>query len=105
MMTESMKLDKLSIMSDETDENILLVYLSIAGEKILNRLYPYCLNIKIVPEKYELLQLEIACYLINKIGSEGQVGHGENGINRSYESASVPESMMKEVVPFASVMI
>ena len=43
-------------------------------------------------------------YLINKRGAEGETTHNENGINRAYESASVPESLLGRVTPFAGVI-
>jgi hypothetical protein len=57
-----------------------------------------------VPRRYGYLQCEIAAYLLNKRGAEGQTGHSENGISRSYESADVPESMLSEVIPFCKVI-
>ena len=91
---------------DETlSDDVLLAYLLIAGRKIINRAYPYSTDDSlIVPSKYEMLQCEIAIYLLNKRGAEGETSHSENGISRSYESADVPESMMKDIVPFCSVI-
>jgi hypothetical protein len=57
-----------------------------------------------VPDKYATNQVEIACYLLNKRGAEGETYHSENGINRSYENADVPESMLSRVLPFAGVL-
>ena len=82
----------------------LLTYLNIAGRKILNRAYPYKDTDNEVPARYEILQCEIATYLLNKRGAEGQTGHSENGISRSYESADVPESMLSSVIPFCGVI-
>ena len=109
-MTEVEKLSLLRAMvgTPNTDENwsddVLLLYLAIAGRKIINRAYPYDDTITEVPRRYGYLQCEIANYLLNKRGAEGQTAHSENGINRSYESADVPESMLSEVVPFCSVL-
>ena len=52
-----------------------------------------------VPRRYGYLQCEIANYLLNRRGSEGQLVHTENGINRTYEKADVPESMLSEIIP------
>lgn len=84
-------------------DDILLAYLSVAGQKIINKAYPYG-DGDSVPKRYGLLQCEIAAYLLNKRGAEGQTSHSENGISRSYESADVPESMLREVVPFCGVI-
>ena len=95
---------QLSALTEETDENALLAFLDIAAEKILERCYPYRHDKRIVPARYRGTQLEIAAYLLNKRGADGETAHNENGINRSYESASVPESMLKGVVPYASIL-
>lgn len=109
-MTEVEKLALLRAMvgTPNTDENwsddMLISYLTIAGRKILNRAYPYDDTIVDVPRRYGYLQCEIACYLINKRGAEGQTAHSENGVNRSYESADVPESMLSEVIAHVGVL-
>lgn len=103
-MTPSEMLAKLKIMTGETDETILSVYLELAGKIVIEKAYPFDSGeITVVPEKYQLIQLEIATYLYNKRGAEGQTSHNENGINRGYESASVPDSMLKRIVPLAKV--
>lgn len=106
-MTNKEMKDRLSVLTGETDENILLTFLEIAAEKILTKCYPYEREPvrRHVPAKYQNTQLEIAAYLLNKRGAEGETAHNENGINRSYESASVPESMLRSVIPFASVIL
>jgi hypothetical protein len=57
-----------------------------------------------VPHRYGVLQCEIATYLLNKRGAEGETSHSENGISRGYESADVPESLIGVVVPFCGVI-
>ncbi|HJA69237.1 MAG TPA: phage head-tail connector protein [Firmicutes bacterium] len=90
--------------ADNDSRELLSAYLSIAGSKIISRAYPYQTDITDVPQQYDLLQVEIAAYLINKRGAEGQTAHSENGISRSYENADVPESMMRTVTPFCGVV-
>ena len=89
---------------EETADSVLLVYLSLAGQKVIQRAYPYRDDIEDVPDKYAINQVEIACYLLNKRGAEGEMSHNENGISRSYESADVPESMLSKVLPFVGVL-
>lgn len=88
----------------EWNDDVLLTYLAIAGRKIINRAYPYKDSVDIVPPKYETLQCEIAAYLLNKRGAEGETSHSENGISRSYENADVPESLMSVVIPYCGVI-
>ena len=104
-MTQTEKLQLLKAMVGESDtEEVLLAYLNIAGCKIMNRAYPYGTEETEVPVRYGFLQCEIAAYLLNKRGAEGQTSHSENGISRSYEGADVPESMLGAVTPFCGVM-
>ena len=85
-------------------DDVLNAYLNIAGKKIIERRYPYDDSVTEVPARYGYLQCEIAAYLLNKRGAEGEVSHSENGISRTYESASVPDSMLSEVTPMCGVI-
>jgi hypothetical protein len=103
-MTNEEKLTMLRVMidtdSEDWSDNILLTYLKIAGRKIIDRAYPYDETVENVPKRYEILQCEIAAYLLNKRGAEGETSHSENGISRSYENADIPESMLDVITPF-----
>lgn len=107
-MTNEEKLTMLRVMVDTDSEGwsdeVLLTYLNIAGRKIINKAYPYDDTVEIVPRRYEILQCEIAAYLLNKRGAEGETSHSENGISRSYENADVPKSMLDVITPFCGVM-
>ena len=103
-MTKEVMKARLSALTGETDDDILLTFLDIAGEKILEKCYPYRHDKSDVPARYHSTQLEIAVYLLNKRGAEGETAHSENGISRSYESATVPDSMLKHITPHASVL-
>ena len=104
-MTHEEKLQLLKAMVGESDtEEVLLTYLNVAGHKILNRAYPYGTEETEVPTRYEFLQCEIAAYLLNKRGAEGQIIHSENGISRSYGSADVPPAMLSAVTPMVGVI-
>lgn len=85
-------------------DDALKAYLTIAGQKIINRAYPYDDTVTEVPRRYGVLQCEIAAYLLNKRGAEGEVSHSENGISRTYESADVPDSMLSDVVPHCGLV-
>ena len=107
-MTMDDKIDMLRRMfgEDDTDRGVLEVYLELAAQKILNRMYPYKENYDglEVPDRYTAVQLKIANYMINKIGAEGQIQHIENGIHRNYGSADVPDGMLQDVVPFCQAI-
>lgn len=103
-MTDSQKVEKIKALTGETDEVLLNTFLDIAGGKIINKAFPYRPYVTKVPSKYETVQIEIAVFLLNKRGAEGETYHSENGINRSYESASIPDSMLSDITPFVSVL-
>lgn len=96
------KLQTLKLLTGATDseDDLLLALLSLAESKILERLYPYDHTKETLPARYVGKQIEIAVYLYNKQGAEGQIVHSENGISRTYESADVPESMLRGIAPF-----
>ena len=108
-MTEVEKLSLLRVMVGQPNEGdwsdeVLTSYLTIAGRKIINRAYPYNDTVTEVPRRYGYLQCDIAAYLLNKRGAEGQTAHSENGISRSYASADVPDAMLSEVTPHVGVL-
>lgn len=104
-MTQEEKLVALKAMvgGSDTDE-VLSTYLNIAGSKIIDRAFPFSSDVTEVPTKYEYLQLEIAAYMLNKRGAEGQTSHTENGITRQYENADVPASMLKAITPHCGII-
>lgn len=106
-MTDIEKLTMLRVMVGESDDRnnaAMMAYLNIAKTKILSRAFPFDNTQTEVPTRYAYLQCEIAAYLWNKRGAEGQLSHSENGISRSYESADIPESMMREIIPSCGVI-
>ena len=107
-MTDEKKIVMLQAMlGDESDsEAVLSVYLDLAAQKILNRMYPFKENYDglEVPDRYVMTQLKIANYMLNKRGAEGQIQHIENGIHRNYGAADIPDGMLEEIVPFAQAI-
>lgn len=91
---------------DDTDADLLDVYLELAGQKILNRMYPFKENYDglEVPDRYTMAQIKIAHYMLNKRGAEGQIQHIENGIHRNYGAADIPDGMLAEIVPYCQVV-
>jgi hypothetical protein len=90
--------------SDEWSDEKLFAFLTIAGQKIIRRAFPYDDTITDVPNRYAVLQCEIAAFLLNKRGAEGETSHSENGISRAYENGDVPSSLLNQVVPFCGVI-
>lgn len=105
-MTIDEKLTLTKQLLDDTslaDEKIN-AYLQIAEREILNIAYPFDNTVTVVPTRYDTLQCEIAVYLINKIGAEGEVQHTENNTSRTYESSGVPKSLLRRITPRAGVI-
>ena len=97
--------EMLALLVERTGESeeVLTSFLDEAGDIIINRVYPFRYDVEEVPTKYQRRQIEIAIYLVNKRGAEGETKHDENGTNRSYESASVPESMLRDIMPYCKI--
>lgn len=104
-LDETCKCEMLTSMTGETNLDTLLTYLYIAGNKVLKRAYPFDDTVTEVPDRYAFNQVEIAAYLLNKRGAEGQTAHSENGISRSYEDGDVPPTLLREIIPCASVVV
>ena len=104
-MTQEEKLTALKAMVGTSDsDEVLSAYLNFAGSKIIAKAYPYQNDVTEVPAQYSYLQVEIAAYMLNKRGAEGQTAHTENGVSRSYENGDVPPSMLKSVIPYCGVI-
>ena len=105
-MTSEEKLTALRAMVGDSDsDSVLSTFLTLAGNKILTKAYPYeDISEKEVPTQYEYLQVEIAAYMLDKRGAYGQITHSENGIQRQYENADVPYSMLKTITPYCGVI-
>lgn len=95
-MTESALED-----SDET----LLTYLLMAGQEIINRVYPYDADtVTEVPSQYGFLQCRMAAYMLNKRGAEGETIHIENGVHRQYSRNDFPKEMLSQITPMVGVL-
>lgn len=103
-MNDADKFVMVKSLSGEKDDDTVFTYLRLAGNKICRRAFPFDLTATEVPDCYAMLQVEIAVYLLNKRGAEGQTAHTENGVSRSYENGGIPESMLREIVPVAKVL-
>lgn len=103
-MTREKMATMLKTLTGETDSDVLSTYLELAGEAIVRRAYPYANGEMMVPVQYHGLQVEIATYMLNKRGAEGQVSHGENGITRNWGSADIPDDMLSRITPYVGVI-
>ncbi len=104
-MEDSEKITYVKAMTDETDETVISVFLEVAKQAILNRLYPFETEDESRKwlTKYDTTQCRITVYLLNKRGAEGETAHSENGVSRTYSSADIPNALLYEITPFAKV--
>ena len=105
-MTKYEMIDLLHNMGFKDDNVVLSAYLDLAGEAIISRVYPYASDNEelSVPRKYLGLQIEICAYLLGKRGAEGQSRHVENGTDRTWGSADIPDDMLSRIVPYVGVI-
>lgn len=88
------------------DDDLLQSYLQTAAEEILNRRFPYgWRSVSELEPRYRALQVQIAVFLFNKRGLEGESLHSENGINRSFAGHQhIPAELLQQVVPRGRVV-
>jgi len=103
-MTDAEKLTILKQMldsGDTTSDEVANAYLAAAEKAVINIAFPYGDGEEVMPEKYDYEQIEIALYMLNKRGSEGEVLHIEAGTHRSFEVADIPISLRARITPKA----
>lgn len=71
---------------------------------ILSRRFPFGKYPAEIEDRYKDLQIRIAVEMFNKQGAEGEIAHSENGVSRTYSSASVSEELLREITPKAGVV-
>lgn len=108
-MTQAEKIEHIRItggfdVADDPD-NVVSAYLAEAEDAIMNRAYPYGYDDETpFPSKYDLLSCKITVFLMDKRGAEGQIGHTENGISRTYGGSDIPADMLQTVVPYCKAL-
>ena len=104
MTDEEMAIAVKALVDDDRFDGYVAHYLEIAKGAVVSHLFPYADKAwEDVPEKYHARTVEIAVYLVNRRGSEGETSHSESGISRSYESAGIPKSYFIGMPSFVGV--
>ena len=99
------QLERLKIrITENVTDGELEDLLESAKAVILSRRFPFGEWPEEIETKYKDLQIRIAVEMYNKIGAEGQTSHSENGVSRTYSSASVSEELLREITPKAGVV-
>lgn len=103
-MTDAEKLATLKDMldsGDTTSDEIANAYLAAAKQAVINLAYPFGNGSEVMPEKYDYEQIEIALYMLNRRGSEGETAHTEGGTSRTFEVADIPISLRCRITAYA----
>ena len=99
------QLERLKIRITENVSDVELEdILESAKAVILSRRFPYGIYPLEIEDRYKDLQIRIAVEMYAKRGAEGETVHSENGVSRTYSSASVSEELLREITPKGSVI-
>lgn len=90
------QIDPSKTWSDDEVEQ-LTELLNFATTKALMKRYPFGHEEHVLPARYNAIVVRVAVELYNKIGAEGQTGHTENGIGRTWESADDARSLLEYI--------
>ena len=99
--------DKLAILrsmldpGDTTSDAIANTYLLAAEKAVINIAYPFGDGTETMPEKYDYEQIEIAVYMLNKRGAEGETDHTDGGNYRTFENGDIPTSLRSRITAMA----
>ena len=110
-MTCSEKLSTLKTLlgieaSDTTQDETLGVYLSMSMSEILNWMYikyPDIPEDALMPEKYDIVQVQAVVAGYNLQGGENELKHTENGIIREFDYSSMVDWIHGHVQHIAKV--
>ena len=88
----------------EATDATIAVYLNLASNAMLERLYPYdsSKDSDNIPERYDTIQCELAARYFLRRGGQGEINHEENGVNRNYASVD-DNDILQRLTPFAMV--
>lgn len=103
-MTDAEKKTMLQRMTGETDQDVLTTYLKLAERIVMRRRFPFGSESQTMPEEYGDIQVEIAAFLLNKRGAEGESSHTENGITRRYDDGDIPPGILRRITPVGEVL-
>jgi hypothetical protein len=110
-MTSDERFSHLKCLLRETGESKdveLRTYLDLARHEILGWMYSAVGaipdTVTDVPQKYEVTQIMACVSGYGISGAEGQTGHSENGISRTFKYADMVDYIRAHVMPIAGVV-
>lgn len=103
-MTDVEKIARVKLKCNETDDAVISVALLSAGEELSAAFGIFDETGKEdFLNKYGAVQVNAAAYYLNKRGWDFQTAHSENGVNRSFETGGLPDSILRMIPPQAKV--
>jgi len=102
---EKIAMVKTLVESDaEATDEVVAVYLALACNAMLERLYPFdsAKDSFDLPVRYDTLQCELAARYFLRRGGQGEINHEENGVNRNYASVDDVD-ILQRLTPFVKV--
>ena len=103
-MTDAEKLTTLQTLTGDENIDLLQSCLDFAKDKILKKRFPFGGVPEDFPEEYDQIHLQLAQYLLLRVGAEGETVHLENGISRHWEDGDVPATLMRQITPKGGVL-
>lgn len=90
----------------DADSALVSAYLKVARSAILERRNPFASGglDELWEPRFDTLQCEMAAEMFARRGAEGETAHSENGISRTYGSASVSRHLLQRVTPRGKVV-
>ena len=106
-MTDSEKIATVKVLVEndpEATDTVVPVYLNLARNAMLERLFPYDSDKDEtdIPARYDMTQCELAARYFLRRGGQGEINHEENGVNRTYGSVDDAD-ILQRLTPFAKV--
>ena len=97
-MTLEQKIAMVKLLSDETDDEVISAFLSLAEHAVYKYGDPYeTMSEGEFLAKYQDVVVEVAAYKLNKRGWDYTKIYTENGVRREYESGDLPSSLLGRV--------
>ncbi len=91
--------ERLKAATNEPNDAVLEDCAAQAKAAILARRYPFQEWPEELESRYLDLQYRCALAIYQKRGGQYEISHGENGVQRSYASEDIPESLLRQVTP------
>lgn len=106
-MTTAEKISRVQVLVENdpvATNEVVSVYLDSACSAMLERLFPFHPDktAEDIPERYDTIQCDLAARYFLRRGSQAELNHEENGVNRYYASVDDAD-ILEKLTPYAKV--